>query len=39
MMKIWQTPFIKADIMPYEHQETLLYKVGNMSIINEMDKT
>ncbi len=36
MMQIWQTPFMKGDIMPSEHQDTLLYKIGNKDIVKAM---
>ncbi len=36
MMQIWQTPFMKSDIMPSEHQDTLLYKIGNKDIVKAM---
>jgi len=36
MMQIWQTPFMKGDIMPSEHQDTMLYKIGNKDIVKAM---
>jgi hypothetical protein len=36
MMQIWQTPFLKGNIMPSEHQDSLLYKVGNKDIVKAM---
>ncbi|SFU70996.1 AAA domain (dynein-related subfamily) [Pustulibacterium marinum] len=36
MMQIWQTPFLKGDIMPSQHQDTLLYKIGNKDIVRAM---
>lgn len=39
MMQIWQTPYLKGDIMPSEHQDTLLYKIGNKDIVKAMAET
>ncbi|WP_124979086.1 DNA repair ATPase [Nonlabens xiamenensis] len=36
MIQIWQTPYLKGDIMPSEHQDTLLYKIGNKDIVKAM---
>ncbi|WP_245833560.1 DNA repair ATPase [Nonlabens spongiae] len=36
MMQIWQTPFMKSDVMPSEHQDTMLYKIGNKDIVKAM---
>jgi len=36
MMQIWQTPYLKGDIMPSEHQDTMLYKIGNKDIVKAM---
>lgn len=36
MVQIWQTPFLKGDIMPSQHQDTLLYKIGNKDIVKAM---
>ncbi len=35
-IQIWQTPFLKGDIMPSQHQDTLLYKIGNKDIVRAM---
>jgi len=39
MMQIWQTPYLKGDIMPSAHQDTLLYKIGNKDIVKAMAET
>ncbi|MGJ8683826.1 MAG: DNA repair ATPase [Nonlabens sp.] len=36
MMQIWQTPYLKGNIMPSEHQDTMLYKIGNKDIVKAM---
>lgn len=36
MMQIWQTPYLKGNIMPSEHQDTLLFKIGNKDIVKAM---
>lgn len=36
MIQIWQTPFLKGDFMPSQHEETLLYKIGNKDIVRAM---
>lgn len=36
MIQIWQTPFLKGDFMPSQHEETLLYKIGNKDIVKAM---
>ncbi|KQC32215.1 ATPase AAA [Nonlabens sp. YIK11] len=36
IMQIWQTPYLKGDIMPSEHQDTMLYKIGNKDIVKAM---
>ena len=36
MVQIWQTPFLKGDIMPSQHQDTMLYKIGNKDIVRAM---
>ncbi len=36
VIQIWQTPFIKGDVMPSEHTDTLLYKIGNKDIVKAM---
>ncbi|SCY30888.1 ATPase family associated with various cellular activities (AAA) [Nonlabens sp. Hel1_33_55] len=36
MMQIWQTPYLKGDIVPSEHQDTMLYKIGNKDIVKAM---
>lgn len=36
VIQIWQTPFVKGDIIPSEHTDTLLYKIGNKDIVKAM---
>ncbi len=36
VIQIWQTPFIKGDVIPSEHTDTLLYKIGNKDIVKAM---
>ncbi len=36
VIQIWQTPFIKGDVIPSEHTDNLLYKIGNKDIVKAM---
>ncbi|WP_108866555.1 DNA repair ATPase [Aquimarina aquimarini] len=36
VIQIWQTPFIKGDVLPSKHTDTLLYKIGNKDIVKAM---
>ena len=36
VVQIWQTPFIKGNILPSEHTDTYLYKIGNKDIVKAM---
>ncbi|GAA3508971.1 DNA repair ATPase [Aquimarina addita] len=36
VIQIWQTPFIKGNVLPSEHTDTLLYKIGNKDIVKAM---
>lgn len=36
MIQIWQTPYLKGNIMPSEHQDTMLFKIGNKDIVKAM---
>jgi len=36
MMQIWQTPYLKGTIMPSEHQDAMLYKIGNKDVVKAM---
>ncbi len=36
VIQIWQTPFLKGDYMPSQHEDTLLYKIGNKDIVKAM---
>ena len=36
VVQIWQTPFITGTIMPSEHQDSYLFKIGNKDIVKAM---
>ena len=36
VIQIWQTPYLKGDFMPSQHQDNLLYKIGNKDIVKAM---
>ncbi|MBD3581745.1 DNA repair ATPase [Flavobacterium selenitireducens] len=36
LVQIWQTPFVKGDVMPTEHKDSFLYKIGNKDIVKAM---
>lgn len=36
LVQIWQTPFVKGDFMPTEHQDSFIYKIGNKDIVKAM---
>lgn len=36
VIQIWQTPFLKGDFVPSQHEDTLLYKIGNKDIVKAM---
>ncbi|WP_025741068.1 DNA repair ATPase [Aquimarina pacifica] len=36
VIQIWQTPFLKGNIIPSKHTDTLLYKIGNKDIVKAM---
>ncbi|MEO2064253.1 MAG: DNA repair ATPase [Christiangramia sp.] len=36
MIQVWQTPYLEGDILPSEHQDSFLYKVGNKDIVSAM---
>lgn len=36
LVQIWQTPFIKGDIMPAQHKDSYIYKIGNKEIVKAM---
>lgn len=36
VVQIWQTPYLKGDFMPSQHQDSLLYKIGNKDIVKAM---
>lgn len=36
VVQIWQTPFITGDLIPSEHTDSYLYKVGNKDIVRAM---
>lgn len=36
VVQIWQTPYLKGNLMPSQHTDTLLYKIGNKDIVKAM---
>lgn len=36
VIQIWQTPYLSGDFMPSQHEDTLLYKIGNKDIVKAM---
>ncbi|CAL2104359.1 ATPase AAA [Tenacibaculum sp. 190130A14a] len=36
VVQIWQTPYLKGDFMPSQHEDSLLYKIGNKDIVRAM---
>jgi hypothetical protein len=36
VVQIWQTPYLKGDFMPSQHEDSLLYKIGNKDIVKAM---
>ncbi len=36
VVQIWQTPYLKGDYVPSQHEDTLLYKIGNKDIVKAM---
>ena len=36
LVQIWQTPFITGEVLPSEHSDKLLYKIGNKDIVKAM---
>src|SRR5690606_29487762 len=34
--QIWQTPYLNVEFMPSQHEDTLLYKIGNKDIVKAM---
>ena len=36
VIQIWQTPYLKKDLMPSTHKDSLLYKIGNKDIVKAM---
>ena len=36
VVQIWQTPYLKGSYMPSQHQDSLLYKIGNKDIVRAM---
>jgi hypothetical protein len=36
VVQIWQTPYLKGDTMPSQHEDSLLYKIGNKDIVKAM---
>ncbi len=35
-VQVWQTPFLKGETLPSEHQDNYLFKVGNKEIVKAM---
>ena len=36
VIQIWQTPFVKGDIIPSVHKDSFIYKIGNKDIVKAM---
>jgi hypothetical protein len=36
LVQIWQTPFVKGDVMPTQYKDSFLYKIGNKDIVKAM---
>ena len=36
VIQIWQTPFIKGDVIPSIHKDSFIYKIGNKDIVKAM---
>ena len=36
VVQIWQTPYLQGEALPSQHQDTLLYKIGNKDIVKAM---
>ncbi|CAM4086571.1 DNA repair ATPase [Flavobacterium antarcticum] len=36
VIQIWQTPFVKGDIIPTEFKDSFIYKIGNKDIVKAM---
>jgi len=36
VIQIWQTPFVKGDIIPSAHKDSYIYKIGNKDIVKAM---
>ena len=36
VVQIWQTPFIEGNILPSQHTDSYLYKIGNKDIVKAM---
>jgi hypothetical protein len=36
VLQIWQTPFLEGEVIPSEHTDAYLYKVGNKDIVRAM---
>ncbi|WP_299109274.1 DNA repair ATPase [uncultured Tenacibaculum sp.] len=36
VVQIWQTPYLKGDFIPSQHEDSLLYKIGNKDIVRAM---
>lgn len=36
VIQIWQTPFVKGTVIPSEHKDSFIYKIGNKDIVKAM---
>lgn len=36
VVQIWQTPFVKGTIIPSQHKDSFIYKIGNKDIVKAM---
>ena len=36
VVQIWQTPFVKGTIVPSQHKDSFIYKIGNKDIVKAM---
>lgn len=36
VVQIWQTPFVKGDLIPSVHKDSFIYKIGNKDIVKAM---
>lgn len=36
LVQIWQTPFTKNDVVPVQHKDAYIYKIGNKDVVKAM---